>query len=71
MCKESTEKIRRMADEIVSQIQLPRIPEKETVLSLEEYSDIAVQVNEALVQCSAGGGGRVVIPSGKIGRAHV
>ena len=65
MYKESTAKIRRMADEIVSQIQLPRIPEKETVLALEEYSDIAVQVNEALAQCSAAGGGRVVIPSGR------
>ena len=65
MNKVSTVDMRRKAEEIVSQIHLPEIPAREFRLNAPEGSDIFQLLNEALQKCSASGGGKVIVPSGR------
>ena len=57
--------MRRKAEEIVNQIRLPEIPAREFRLNAPEGSDIFQLLNETLQKCSASGGGKVIIPSGR------
>ena len=65
MNKVDTSKIKADAQAIVDQIQLPRIPEREFRPVCEPFSDIRSAVNAAIRECSASGGGRVIIPAGR------
>ena len=60
-----TSKIKAEAQAIVDNIQLPRIPEREFRPQCTPFGDIRGAVNAAIKECSASGGGRVIIPAGR------
>ena len=60
-----TSKIKADAQAIVDNIQLPRIPEREFRPQCTPFGDIRGAVNAAIKECSASGGGRVIIPAGR------
>ena len=60
-----TAKIKADAQAIVDNIQLPRIPEREFRVECAPFGDIRHAVNTAISECSASGGGRVIIPAGR------
>ena len=65
MNKVDTAKIKADAQAIVDKIQLPRIPEREFRVDCQPFGDIRSAVNAAIRECSASGGGRVIIPAGR------
>ncbi len=65
MNKVDTSKIKADAQAIVDKIQLPRIPEREFRVDCQPFGDIRSAVNAAIRECSASGGGRVIIPAGR------
>ncbi|MBR4957131.1 MAG: hypothetical protein IKZ31_05180 [Lentisphaeria bacterium] len=58
------EQIKKEAQIIVDNICLPRIPDSSIRAQCSPFADIRQAVNEAVRECSATGGGRVIIPAG-------
>ena len=58
------EQIKKEAQIIVDNICLPRIPDRSIRVQCSPFADISKAVNEAVRECSATGGGRVIIPAG-------
>ena len=52
------------AQEIVDQIRLPEIPEREFHVKISSGEDIRPELQAMLDLCSASGGGRVIVPQG-------
>ena len=50
--------------DILNSIQLPRIPDRETVLQAASGDDIREKIMRAVADCARQGGGRIVIPPG-------
>ena len=60
-----TSSIKAAAQAIVDNIQLPRIPQRDFRITCQNFGDIRTAVNNAIKECAASGGGRVIVPSGR------
>lgn len=65
MEKFNTAQIKAAAQQIVDNIQLPCIPEREFRVDCTPFADICGAVNTAIAACAAAGGGKVIIPTGR------
>lgn len=65
MRKVDTSKLKAEAQKIVDNIRLPEIPCREFHPDCKPFGDIRDAVNAAIRECSAAGGGKVVIPTGR------
>jgi len=64
MSPADTADLRRRADELAANVQLPRIPARTCRVELVPFADICPSLNAAIAACGRSGGGKVVVPSG-------